>query len=262
MRKLSVLLLVMASFGAAETVEIPLRSRTQVFRSGGEAQEVLAKFGFDPSKAAVVVCDMWDNHWCGGAAKRVTQMAPRMNQVLGELRKRGMLIVHAPSDTMQFYKDYPQRQKLADAEMLTPKEVRAVEAPPLPIDDSDGGCDTDDKFYKAWTRQHPAIDIAPQDLISDKGAEIYTEMKRRGITVLFVMGVHTNMCILNRSFAIRQMTKWGVPAVLVRDLTDSMYDPRDRPHVPHDEGTELVIRHIEQYWAPTVLSRDLTAALR
>jgi len=73
--------------------------------------------------------------------------------------------------------------------------------------------------------------------------------------------VHTNMCILNRSFAIKQMAKWGVRCVLVRDLTDSMYNPKDRPFVPHDQGTELVIEHIEKYWAPSVLSSELMAAM-
>jgi len=69
--------------------------------------------------------------------------------------------------------------------------------------------------------------------------------------------VHTNMCVLGRSFAIRQMTRWGVPCVLVRDLTDTMYNPRMRPFVSHEEGTELVVEHIERYWCPTVLSEEL-----
>jgi hypothetical protein len=40
-----------------------------------------------------------------------------------------------------------------------------------------------------------------------------------------------------------------------------MYSPKDRPFVTHDRGTGLVIEHIEKYWAPTVLSSDLVAAL-
>jgi hypothetical protein len=47
----------------------------------------------------------------------------------------------------------------------------------------------------------------------------------------------------------------------VRDLTDSMYNSKDRPFVPHDQGTELVIEHIEKYWAPSVLSGELMAAM-
>ena len=40
---------------------------------------------------------------------------------------------------------------------------------PLPIDDSDGGCDDDPqcKTYTAWKRQIPAIEIAEADAITD-----------------------------------------------------------------------------------------------
>jgi hypothetical protein len=70
------------------------------------------------------------------------------------------------------------------------------------------------------------------------------------------------MCILNRTFAIKRMTNLGVRCVLVRDLTDAMYDPKASPFVSHEEGTALVIGHIEKYWCPTVLSADLLRALR
>ncbi|MBS7613119.1 hypothetical protein KEJ48_02590 [Candidatus Bathyarchaeota archaeon] len=45
------------------------------------------------------------------------------------------------------------------------------------------------------------------DVISDNGLEIYSFMKLHGINNLIMMGVHTNMCILNRPFRIRQMVK-------------------------------------------------------
>jgi hypothetical protein len=186
-----------------------------------------------------------------------------MEPVLVAARKAGVLVIHAPSDTMEFYKGYSQRSAVLNIARATPEKTAAVDAPPLPIDDSDGGCDTPgDKQFKAWTRQHPALSIAANDMISDNGEEIYAALKLRGITNLLVMGVHTNMCILNRSFAIKQMTRWGMRCILVRDLTDAMYDPSDRPFVGHDRGTELVVEHIEKYWAPSVLSKDLLAAFR
>ena len=46
--------------------------------------------------------------------------------------------------------------------------------------------------------------------------------------------------------------------LLVRDLTDSMYDPRQSPWVSHARGNELMAAHVEQYWCPTVLAADLT----
>jgi hypothetical protein len=51
--------------------------------------------------------------------------------------------------------------------------------------------------------------------------------------ILMYMGVHANMCILNRSFGVRQLSKWGLRCVLVRDLTDAMYNPASRPFVSH-----------------------------
>src|SRR5207247_5035551 len=109
--------------------------------------------------------------------------------------------------------------------------------------DSDGGCDgeTPAKFYKAWSREHPAVTIADGDYISDNGQEVYRLLKAKGIKTVLVAGVHTNMCVLNRSFAIKQLTRSGVPCVLLRDLTDAMYNPKKAPYVAHEEGTELVI---------------------
>lgn len=49
--------------------------------------------------------------------------------------------------------------------------------------------------------------------------------------------------------------------VLIRDMTDAMYDPRQPPYVSHARGTELVVEHIERYWCPSIESRDLTRVL-
>jgi hypothetical protein len=79
---------------------------------------------------------------------------------------------------------------------------------------------------------------------------------------VILLFLHVNMCILNRSFGIRQMTRWGVPCILVRDLTDAMYNPKSKPYVSHAAGTPLVIEYIEKYWAPSMTSGDLMAALK
>ena len=189
-------------------------------------------------------------------------LAPKIAKLVEAARPRGILIVHSPSETMNFYQNTPQRKAILAFPAVEPPPPLALSSPPLPIDDSDGGCDTPgDKTHQAWSRQHAAIRIAEEDLVSDKGAEVYNALQARGIDHLLITGVHTNMCILNRTFAIKQMTRWGKKCILVRDLTDAMYDPQDRPYVSHAQGTELVIQHIEKYWAPTVLSADLLRAL-
>lgn len=218
--------------------------------------------GLDPARTALVLCDVWDNHWCRGAAERVNALAPKIDAFAAAARRRGVLIIHAPSDTMNFYQDAPQRRAMLAIPVAPPPAPLDLPSPPLPIDDSDGGCDTPgDKSHRAWTRQHAAVRIEAGDLISDKGAEVHSALQSRGVRLLMVAGVHTNMCILNRSFAIKQMTRWGVRCVLVRDLTDAMYDPRDRPWVSHDRGTELVIEYIAKHWSPVARSDELLRAL-
>src|SRR2546430_13279330 len=47
---------------------------------------------WDPARTAVIVCDMWNQHWCKGATRRVGELAPRVNRFLNEARRRGVLI--------------------------------------------------------------------------------------------------------------------------------------------------------------------------
>lgn len=254
-------MLAVASAGMAADLRLSLRSRVEAFKGSGQWDEVRMERAFPVSKTAILICDMWDKHWCSGATRRVEVLAHKMAPVIEQARARGIQIIHAPSETMEFYKDSPQRRRILRIARIEPPAPLGIADPPLPIDDSDGGCDTGDQFYTAWKRENAAIPIADPDVISDDGVEIYSFLRERGITNLLVMGVHTNMCVLNRSFAIKKMTNWGIRCVLVRDLTDTMYNPKSRPFVAHDRGTELVIEHIEKYWCPTVLSGDLLQAL-
>ena len=242
---------------AAQQLHIKVRSRVQAFKNGPEWVAVDVPSDFTVKQTAIVICDMWDNHWCKGASQRVGELADRMDPVLVQARKLGILIIHAPSETMDFYKDAPQRKLMLALERVEPPPALGLIDPPLPIDDKSGGCDTHDSFFKAWKRENAKLHIADNDVVSDKGTEIYSLLRLRGINNVLFMGVHTNMCVLNRTFAIKQMTKWGVRSVLIRDLTDAMYDPQARPFVSHEQGTELVIEHIEKYWCPTALSKDI-----
>jgi nicotinamidase-related amidase len=254
-------LLLAAALVQGAGLELTLRSRVEPFKGSGEWQEVQIKRTLAVNQTAILICDMWDKHWCTGASRRTAVLAVKMAPLVDRARAHGIQIIHAPSDVMSYYRDDPHRRAiLSIAPAKLPPEL-ALSDPHLPIDDSDGGCDTGEVPYNVWTREHPALRITGNDVISDNGREIYSLLREKGIHNLLIMGVHTNMCILNRSFAIKQMTKWGIHCVLVRDLTDAMYDPHDLPFVTHDRGTELVVEHIEKYWCPSVRSADLRAAL-
>jgi len=261
------LLAVAASLTAPDhALHLKIRTRVEPFKGSGDWREVLVDQTLFPPTTALILCDVWDKHWCQGAAARVDILAPRIAAVVEMAREHGVLIIHAPSETMDFYRTAPQRLNMLAIPPATLPAPLSLSDPPLPIDDSDGGCDTPNNplpvNYRAWTKQHNAIRIAPTDLISDDGHEVYSALKLHGVKTLLLAGVHANMCILNRSFAIRQMTKLGVRTILIRDLTDAMYNPAQRPFVSHDQGTQLVVEHIEKYWAPTITSDDLVKALK
>lgn len=256
-----------SSATTADLVQMQLKLRTWIHPFHGSSAWAPATFEqpIPSNHAAIIICDMWDKHWCKGATTRVEDLARRMEPVLEKARAKSILIIHAPSETMPYYANAPGRQLAERAPKVNPPaEIVSLEnAPPLPIDDSDGGCDTPgDKEHKAWQRETSLLQIEAGDVISDDGKEIYNVLRERGINTVLMMGVHANMCILNRTFGIRQLTKWGVHCILVRDLTDAMYNPASAPHVSHSAGTELVIEYIEKYWAPSVLSGDLLEQLK
>ena len=251
---------------------IALRARSRSKDPSGSARVSERELRWEVAQTAIIICDMWDTHTCNLSAQRVAAMALPMNRVISASRSLGVMIIHAPSDTMKYYEGTPQRlrmQRAPVASSSTPILTRcprdSAEERNFPIDDTAGGCD--DPILKnwtgpyPWTREHPALDIVGFDGVSDNGQEIYNFCKQEGIANVALMGVHTNICILNRSFGIRQMTQLGFQAVLVRDLTDAMYDPRTRPFVSHSRGTELVIEHIESRWCPSIVSDDLTRVI-
>jgi hypothetical protein len=132
--------------------------------------------------------------------------------------------------------------------------------PALPIDDSDMGCDcaVKCKIREAWSRQIATIEIAAGDALTDNGQEAWNLLQARGIDNVILCGVHLNMCVLGRPFAIRQMVRLGKNVALIRDLTDTMYNPEKPPKVSHFEGTDLVVEHVEKYFCPSFLSTDIT----
>ncbi len=270
-----ILLLVIASFGcnttmtSSDSLNLTLRSRD---KTTGEISIQDTKW--DPKKTALVICDMWDDHWCKGAAKRVVELTGPVNQLVEKAREQGVFIVHAPSSTVSFYDGTLQRKLAQEASFhKTPKPLSTEDRwgtkwcypdkergePEMPIDDSDMGCDCKEKceIRSAWTRQIKSIDIKDGDAITDNGQEVYNLYKERGIENVIICGVHLNMCVLGRPFAIRQMVQQGMNVALVRDLTDTMYNSQKAPFVNHFSGTDLVVAHVEKYWCPSFESSDI-----
>lgn len=260
---------------ADDTLALKLTLRSRVSPPGEPAVAPTEKSAtWDPKRTAIIVCDMWDDHWCKSAAARVGELAGPMNEMLKAARKQGVFVIHAPSTCTAFYKDTPQRKRAIDAPFAkTPLTLVSTERwgtawnwpdgkreGVLPIDDSDMGCDCKAKctIREAWTRQNAAIEIADADAITDNGQETWNLLTERKIDNVILCGVHLNMCVLGRPFAIRQMVRMGKNVALIRDMTDTMYDPNRPGAKSHFEGTDKVIEHVERYWCPSFVSTAIT----
>ncbi len=254
-------------------LELTLRSRAAA-PGQPPAPATEKKVTWDPKRTAIIVCDMWDQHWCKSAAARVGELAGPMNEMLKAARARGVFVIHAPSTCTGFYKDTPQRKRAQTAPFApTPAPLATTERwgtcwnwpdskreGVLPIDDSDMGCDCQVKceIRSPWTRQTAAIEIAEPDAITDDGQETWNLLAERKIDNVILCGVHLNMCVLGRPFGIRQLVRLGKNVVLMRDMTDVMYNPERPPGGTHFDGVERVVEHVERYWCPSILSTGLT----
>jgi nicotinamidase-related amidase len=276
------LLLALISRADEPQAKLHLKARMRI-QENGNVGVAYRDTNCEPKETALIVCDMWDQHHCPQAVARVKEMAPRMNQVLEKARAQGVLIIHAPSSCMDPYKDHPARKRAQAAPKATslPKDIGtwcykipAEEKVKYPIEQSDGLTDCDcteaeqqayDKELIAlgrnpkapWKSQTDLLKIHNEDAISDSGVEIWNLLEQRGIKNVILVGVHTNMCVLGRPFGLRQMVKNGKNTVLMRDMTDTMYNPKRRPQVSHFEGTRLIIAYIEQVVCPTITSDQI-----
>lgn len=236
------------------------------------------------AETAFIVCDTWDAHHSLNAVRRLDEFAPRMNAVLKEARQRGALIIHAPSDCMPAYERHPARQRAIDApratnlpggiERWSPRIDREAGAV-YPIDQSANVEDDDPAEHAAWVeelkaqgrnpgtpwlKQNKLIEIdADRDYISDRGDEVWNVLEQRGISNVVLLGVHANMCVLGRPFGLRNMVQHGKRAVLLRDLTDCMYNPANWPYVDHFTGNDLLVGYIEKHICPTITSDQILA---
>ncbi|MDR0541866.1 MAG: isochorismatase family protein [Dysgonamonadaceae bacterium] len=224
-----------------------------------------------PSETAIIICDMWDKHWCRDATDRVAEMAPHMNELLTIAREKGVKIVHAPSGCMGFYKDYPGRkeaQKYNDPKVIQkaglvdgkwPDKLPSEKDAVWPVDQSDEGCENADcKPQGVWKRQIETLTIKDEDLITDSGTEAAGYFFKKGIKNVILVGVHTNMCVIGRPFGLRAMKALGMNVVLMRDMTDLMYNHAMPPYVDHFSGLDLMVEYIEKYVCPSVVSSDFT----
>ena len=107
---LGISLFVWRAIAGEDSLQLNFRSRAKTDGAVAERKAV-----WEPKKTALIICDMWDDHWCKSAARRVGEMAEPLNDVVKVARARGVFIIHAPSTCTGFYDGTPQRERARTA---------------------------------------------------------------------------------------------------------------------------------------------------
>lgn len=249
MRKLLRVIVLGFTFHTASAEPIELTCQTRDPESG---KIVLTAEKVDPAHVGVVAVDVWNYHWCKTATMRVDAIMPRMNKALDAARTLGMTVMLCPSDVVDNYVGYPQREAVFALPKFPVPAVVNVNCPPVP---DAGGCACGrEKCAEnyGWDGMHPALRIGETDLMPDTQAEVYAICKTRGLTHLIYIGFHTQVCLLGKPMGLKAMKSAGLRCFLARDMTDAHpgYDPA-RNFTP-DLNTEQVVEHFEKHLAPTI----------
>lgn len=241
------LLAISTTLMGAEAIELTLQTRDV---ATGEARWV--KERVDPKNVGVIAVDVWNFHWCKTATMRVDAIVPRMNKALEAARNLGMTVMLCPSDVVDNYVGYPQREAVFTLPKFEVPSVVQVTCPPVP---DAGGCACGRERCGGnygWDGMHPALVIGEADLMPDTQGEVFAICKTRGLTHLIYVGFHTQVCLLGKPMGLKAMKTAGLRCVLARDMTDAHpgYDPA-RNFTP-DLNTEQVVEHFEKHLAPTI----------
>ena len=217
----------------------------------------------DSSKVGVIAVDVWNYHWCKTATMRVDAFVPRINKALEAARSLGMTVMLCPSDVVDNYVGFPQRERVLALSTITIPRIMDVTCPPVP---DAGGCACGRERCGGnygWDSMHPGLEIGEDDWMPDTQSEVFTICKQRRISHLIYVGFHTQVCLLGKPMGLRAMKSAGLQCVLARDMTDAHpgYDP-ERDFTP-DLNTEQVVEHFEKHLAPTIhFENELTKLKR
>jgi len=253
----------LATLLVAAFAPLPVRGLTLDLqrRDPGTGAVITQTETVDARRVGVIAVDVWNYHWCKTATMRVDAFVPRMNKALDAARALGMTVMLCPSDVVDNYVGYRQRETvLALPRVMVPSLVN-VTCPPVP---DAGGCACGPErcaVNYGWDGMHPALRIGEADMMPDTQAEVYAVCQKYGLTHLIYIGFHTQVCLLGKPMGLKAMKSAGLQCVLARDMTDAHpgYDPA-RGFTP-DLNTEQVVEHFEKHLAPTIHFQNELAKL-
>ena len=206
---------------------------------------------------AVLVIGLWSGHHCAEADRILHELCPKVNVFLKKCRNNNMKVIFGSLSLTKLPKYAPLKNNMKNIPYARLID-KGMSFPPLPFDDSDGGIVSRNlNFSRVGVDIHPSIEIFDTDAMSDNCKEILNYLHYHNIKHLMVLGAHTNMCVLDRAYGIKNLSRYGFPMSIVRDLTDPMVNPDGILVKDRQDASEQIIRFIEQHFCPSVDSKDV-----
>lgn len=235
-------------------LKVRLQTTQNVYSSGDTKLEFDKTY--NTNEVGILLIGLWDTHPCLVAQDKLHQLCPRVNDFITSYRMSGCKIIIGSSSLIKREK-YQKYCAITSQIPYAKFQDFGMHFPPLPIDDSDGGVEVPNPgFDRQAVDLHPSIKLQDGDYMCANPKEIVNYMHHYSLRHLIVVGVHLNMCVLDRPYGIRNLSRYGVELSLMRDLTDPMFNCKkhctDRATV-----TKKLLDYIEKYICPTTSSHDL-----
>ena len=194
------------------------------------------------AEIAIVVMDMWDNHWDPCWVAHAGARAEPINGFLHKARAAGAVVIHSPTNLIAGH-DSPvyanTKQRLLSTgvpEHAMPPDngFKAPTQVPWGTTRYEAGKSTrmDGTLTTApclVSNQCIGVDIEESDYITGDGGhsvqETWNILHTHGSKYLLYVGGATNMCLYLKPIGLRHMKARGVKTVLVRDLAIAWSDP-------------------------------------
>ncbi|MCY2991224.1 MAG: NPCBM/NEW2 domain-containing protein [Planctomycetota bacterium] len=232
--------------------EAPTHLTLSLQTRGSDGRPEIREETVDARHVGVVVVDPWNFHWCKTATMRVDALIPRLNRALQVVRELGMTVMLCPSDVVDKYAGWPQREFVI-AMPKQPVPPLATVNCPAPPDGGGCACGAERCLVNyGWDGMHPDLHIGRDDLLPDTLQEVWTICRDRQLTHLIYMGVHTQVCLLGKPMGLRNLKAAGLQCILARDITDAHPGYNPATGFTPDGHTAEVVAHFERYLAPTI----------
>ena len=236
-----------------------IRTRTKIFKNNDNLEVFYNDKYIKGNKIAILSIGMWSTHKCVVATNKLNEISKKSNELMKTIREVGGKVIHGSSTLVNLPEYKKMRDNITNIPNATLIDKGMVQFPPVPLDDSDSGiCEINKDFDRKKVLMNPYIEMDYEnDVISGHNKEILNYLHFHNIELLLVCGTHTNMCVLDRIYGIKNLIRYGFPVVLVRDLVDALHNPALPPYTTRDQTNELMAEWIEEHFCPSIHSADI-----